>query len=145
METQPPARFQFSIRLMLVATAAVAMGAGAVTTPLGWHSLPVLLLLGIAFASIAVMGAVSTQGRPRAFWIGFALAAGLAAILATAMVFGVIIDLVESDRWDEFGSSRLIKATRLSMSVLWCAGLLNGFFCVLVHRLIWPRPPEPRL
>jgi hypothetical protein len=139
MATRP----QFSIRLLLMATAGIAAALGAVTAPPGWHTLPIILLAGIGYAAMSIIFAVMTKRRIRAFWIGFAVAAGLAAIVAAGVAVVRILEAVETNGWHDAGDSRLLQATRLAMAGLWCAGVVNGAFCAVVHRLVWPRPKEP--
>jgi hypothetical protein len=38
--------------------------------------------------------------------------------------------------------SKTANALRFCLPLLWCFALVNGLLCVVVHWLIWPRPPE---
>ncbi|HVX16295.1 MAG TPA: hypothetical protein VHC22_34230 [Pirellulales bacterium] len=82
-----PRRFQFSIRVMLVATASVAAVVGAmVAEPSPWSCLA-LGSLSVLFASVSIMTACMSTGRFRAFWTWTAVPAFLGAVGVSIFIY----------------------------------------------------------
>jgi hypothetical protein len=141
METQPP-RFQFSIRLMLVATAAIAAAVGAALPEPSWQSCLALEFLAFFFASIGVMAAFKSRGAFRVFWIAATTPAsgGAAVYFFYGCLAGASSIMTEP-------AETLVMVTggmRVALPVLWCFSLANGALCGLIYCLIWSRSPEPR-
>jgi hypothetical protein len=130
-----PSRFQFSIRLLLIVTAAVAAAVGAVVAEPSWQSCLALEFVAVLFASIAVVAAFKSKGVFRVFWV--AAAVPTSAATGTYFVYGclatassMMIDPAEA----------LVMATsglRVALPVLWCLSLANGLLCGLVYRAVW--------
>ncbi|HEV3340673.1 MAG TPA: hypothetical protein VG125_09960 [Pirellulales bacterium] len=90
-----PSRFQFSIRLLLIATAVIAAAVAAVAAEPTWQSCLALEFLSLVFASIAILAAFKSQGSLRVFWVAAAVPAGGGA--ATFFVYGCIAGLIRID------------------------------------------------
>ncbi|HVX15507.1 MAG TPA: hypothetical protein VHC22_30245 [Pirellulales bacterium] len=137
--------FQFSIRLLLIATAAIGAAVAAVAAETSWKSCLALEFLGILFASIAILAACKSHGALRVFWIAATVpATGGAAIY---FFYGCVAG----------GSSMLTEPAdtlvmilgglRIALPVIWCLSLANGVACALVWSAIRSGkddPEEPR-
>jgi hypothetical protein len=139
-------RFQFSIRLMLVATAAVAAAFWVITSEPGWPSLMSLVFFAIAFATVSTIAAVCSGGRLRVFWVGASVMLIVGALIAVAGVmwlpFSVGRPSLESY---EFTDRVLILSSflRTSVAAFWLFAPFNGIICALVHWLfLRPTPQE---
>jgi hypothetical protein len=132
----PPAGFQFSIRLLLTATAAIAAAIAAVVAEPTWQSCLALEFLGVFFASIAVIAAFKSHGTLRVFWIAAAVPATGGA--ATYFVYGCLAGA--SSMMMEPGDTLMmvVGGVRIALPVLWCMSLANGLLCGLVSWAVWP-------
>jgi hypothetical protein len=121
-------RFQFSIRFLLLATAAVA---AVCAEPLVASELATDCL-NLLFATAAIFGVTQTNGKLRAFWIGTAV-----------VLVPLAIPSVEEMRyaWPHlFSESKTLAHSCLEWP-LWCAAPANGLFAVFLHWLFAPRKP----
>jgi hypothetical protein len=137
-----PSHFQFSLRVMFVATAATAAAIAAALPEPSWQSCLALEFLAFFFASIGVMAAFKSRGAFRVFWIAATTPASGGA--AVYFFYGCLAGL--SSIMTEPGET-LVMVTggmRVALPVLWCFSLANGFLCCLLYWLLWPRPAEPR-
>jgi hypothetical protein len=130
----PPARFQFSIRLMLVATAAVAAAMAAYRAEHSWQGRLAINGLTVFSATAAILGVIQTSGKLRAFWLGAAFVLIITAVRA----------FDELDQLGWFQSGAPILESESIAWMFWCASPVNGLLVLLLHWLFWPRPPEPR-
>src|SRR5581483_6454480 len=141
--SQPGDRFQFSIRLLLITTAAVAAAVAAVAAEPSWQSCLALLFLGFFFASIAVVAAFKSRGALRVFWAAAAVPA--AGGTAPSFIYGLLAASTASSFTEPDNAFMMITSgLRLTFPLLWCFCLANGFLCGLIYWLLWSRPPEPR-
>ena len=131
-----PGRIQFSIRLLLLATAAIAAAFAAASPEPTWQSCVALEFLAIVFASIAVTAALKSRGGARVFW--FAAAAPALGAATTHLVFACIATASASFTEPEDSLLMVASGLRVSLPVIWCLSLANGFVCCLVHGLAWP-------
>src|SRR5215469_13053637 len=140
----PPARFQFSIRHFLIATAAFAAAVSVIAAPTSLANVAALELLAILFFSTSVIRSLASSGRLRDFWIGVSICVGLGAIISTINLPLLIMFAadVPSKTAADIDVAELTQVWILP--ALWCFAPINGLLCVLVHRLIWPKPPESR-
>lgn len=125
---------QFSIRTMLVATAAVAAAMAAYRAEHTWQGRLAINGLTVLSATLAILAAIQTSGKLRAFWVGSALV----LIITAARAFEELDEL----GWFLSGAPNLQSETIAWM--FWCAAPVNGLLAALLHWLIWPRPPESR-
>jgi hypothetical protein len=131
---------QFSIRLMLVATAAVAAGIASIRAETTAEAILAIDGLTVLFASAAILGVTQTSGKLRTFWIGTAMLLGPAAFFSVQSASSV---------WIYIGQGRLGELTgwwEVARQVwpIWCAAPVNGLLAIFLHWLFWPHPPEPR-
>ncbi|HEV3344775.1 MAG TPA: hypothetical protein VG125_30645 [Pirellulales bacterium] len=125
-------RFQFSIRFLLVATVAVAVGLAGYRAEHSWQGRLAMQVLTWLLATASILGVVQTSGRPKAFWIGTAFMLCIAAVHATeetSLLFlyhsnGLTLLRTESAAW-----------------AFWCAAPVNGLFAVFLDWLFSPRKP----
>ena len=140
--SQPRGGFQFSIRLMLIATAAIAAAIAAVLAEPSWQSCLALEFLGFFFASIAIVAAIKSRGALRVFWAAAAVPA--AGGTAPSFIYGLLAASTASSFADPDEAFMMITSgLRLTFPVLWCFCLANGLLCGLIYELLWSRPPEP--
>ncbi|HWB13511.1 MAG TPA: hypothetical protein VG826_30075 [Pirellulales bacterium] len=132
-----PSRFQFSIRLLLVVTAAIAAAVAAVAAEPAWQSCLALEFLAMLFASIAVIAATKSHGAFRVFWIAVAVPASGGA--ATYFVYGCLAgaSAMMLDPGDAL--VMVLGGVRVALPAIWCLSLANGFVCGLVCWAVWPR------
>ena len=140
----PPARFQFSIRLMLVATAAVAAAVGAVTAEPSWLSLAVLEFLTIFFAAASVIVLRQATGNWRTFLIGVVVGHCMAVVAGGHVIpwFVPYQHGLNVSELEDYAAGAA-QSLRYILPAIWCAAPINGLLCVLIHWLIWPREPRP--
>lgn len=121
-------RFQFSIRFLLVATVAVAVGAAAARVEPTLKSALAMDCLTLLFATCAFVGVATTTGKLRTFWLGNAIVLSAASFIAglSAWQFAWLA---------EMGSSQGPHVNRRFLLPLWCAAPVNGLFAVLLHWL----------
>lgn len=135
-------RLQFSIRLLLVATAAAAGGLAAVCAERSFQSAFAINGLTVAFATVAIVAVSRTRGSVQMFWVGTAVVLGMASYLACWS--SVWLCMCMEDGTDP---SMGFTIQNRFFWVLWCAAPINGLFAVVVDRLFAPRrdekPPEP--
>jgi hypothetical protein len=131
-------RAQFSIRLMLIATAAIAAAVAAASAEVSWQSCLALEFLGLLFASIAVIAAVKSRGALRVFWIAAAVPAGGGAAIYFfyACLAGASSMMTDPDET----LVMVAGGVRIALPVLWCLSLANGLLCGLIYGVIWPGP-----
>jgi len=65
-------KLRFSMRGLLIGTAGFAIACGALVSASQWIA-SLIFSATLAVLIVAVLGAVLRRGRPRAFWIGFAI------------------------------------------------------------------------
>lgn len=134
---------QFSVRSLMVATAAVAAAVAALVAEPSWASLAAMLELSTLFAALAVVFGVRSNGRAKVFWIGAAVPAGLAAIYACWQLGGVVYGWIDFQMLHEKPNHIHVGSARIGLTVLWCLAPINGLLCVVIHWLIWPKKPAP--
>ncbi|HVX15350.1 MAG TPA: hypothetical protein VHC22_29440 [Pirellulales bacterium] len=126
---------RFSIRHLLVATAAVAAGFAAVRIEPTWKSSLAMDCLTVVFATIALVGVLHGM---RPFWIGTAAMLCFGLIVAALSLWQVSAFLSY-----ENGHQRSeLVATNRCLLVVWCASPVNGLLAASLRWLIWPRSPE---
>lgn len=136
----PRGHFQFSIRTLLVVTAAVAAVFWVITSEPGWQSFMSLVFLAIMFATVAIIVAVLTHGRLRVFWAGASamlVSGGLVAL--TGVLWLQFATGRPSVEGYEFTEKLLLLSSFLkpSVAVFWLFAPLNGLVCALIHWLFF--------
>jgi|SRR5215469_89699 len=133
-------RFQFSIRFLLVATAAVAAGVAAIRAfePTA-ASILAINCLTVLFATAAILAVTQTSGKVRTFWIGTAIVLGPAAFFSVEWVWSV---------WPHLGQASLSELAgwfedASQVWPFWCFAPINGLAAVFLHCLFAPRPTPP--
>jgi hypothetical protein len=140
--SKPPSRIQFSIRLLLVATAAIAAAVGAVAAEPSLWSMIAMTALSVIFLTVPVIACFETVGRCRAVWVGVALSLGLAAAPTICMLASGI-SLMDEDTTIDW-SSAAIDNIRYMDAGWWAFAPINGLIAVLIHWLFFERrPTEP--
>jgi hypothetical protein len=133
---------QFSIRLLLMATAAIAAVLAAAKPKPTWQSCLAMESLAVFFASIAVMAVVKCRGGLRVFWIAAATPASIAAV--TYFIYACIAGM-SSMMMDSSETLLMIAGgTRFSLPVIWCVSLANGMICWAVWAMVWMGKKEER-
>ena len=122
-------RFQFSIRFVLLATAAVAAGAAAIRTDPSWQSTLAIDCVTVLYATGALIGISQARGKMRSFWIGTSLVLTVAAIHA--------IDGITRLLTPQYSTGILLF--HWVMWKVWCAALVNGVVAVFIHWVCAPR------
>ena len=132
-------RTQFSIRVLLVITAAVAASLNVAVPPSSLAKMVALEALAVLFASISTTLALASPGALCGFWIGVSICAGLAAMLATVnLPLLVMVAKDEASRAVcDFGMAELTQSW--VVPALWCLAPVNGLLCVFVRWLASPR------
>jgi hypothetical protein len=124
-------RFQFSIRFLLVATAAVAAGAATAHAEPSKVTMLATQFLSLVFGTGAVIGVYQTTGAVRVFWIGTAIAL-CPAVFQSAhgplFVFG------------DVGGAMAYP----SVWPLWCVAPINGLVAILLYWLFASRKDDGR-
>lgn len=140
-------RFQFSIRFVLVATAAIAAGAAAVCAKPSWQSSLALGCLSVLFSTAGIVAAKQVDGHLQTFWIGTAVVLALGPVFAMSFAawFGMLLSLGPTKSPKEFmeGYAWGAPILKLVLPGIWCAAPVNGLVAVLVHSLFANRPNEP--
>jgi len=123
-------RFQFSIRMLLVATAAVAVAVAAGRAQSSFQSAFVINGLTVAFNTAAIVAVMQTSGKVRTFWVGTAAVLCPASCMAglSSMALFFLITSASPYSPQGFGDNRFFW-------LLWCAALVNGLFAVIFHCL----------
>lgn len=138
------ARFQFSIRTILVATAAVAGAVAATNVKSGLVAVLAWGSIASFLCSLATIAATMTSGRLRAFWIGAAIPATAAVVFAVHVCSSIMVDSLSYDSLDvdmEPYFRLCLLELRAGLPIVWCVALTNGAACVFAHWLIWQKPP----
>ena len=130
-----PCGFQFSIRLLLLATAAIAAAVAAASAEPSWQSCIALEFLAVLFASVAVMAACRSRGAFRVFWIAAAVPASGAA--ATYFIYGCIAGMSSMMMDPDETLVMILGGLRLALPVVWCISLANGALCSIVYAMVW--------
>lgn len=132
-------RFQFSIRLMLAATAVVASAVWATDAKPSVSTLAIFAL-SMVFTSVSILAYTLTTGTLRTFWLGVMVPTGTQAI-ATVLLLALVLRA-----HDGFESLSQDMSTALSLRntaiIAWCFAPINGLVCAIVHRLF--RSPATR-
>jgi hypothetical protein len=135
-------RFQFSIRFLLVATAAIAAGTAAVCAKPSWPSSLALGCLSVLFSTAGIVAAKQASGNLQTFWIGTAVVLALGPVFAMSFAawFGMLMSLGPSKPPQEFMEGHAWGAPLLKLVLpgLWCAAPINGLVAVLLHWLFAP-------
>jgi len=108
--------FQFSIRQLLIATAAIAAALAAASAEASWQSCLALEFLGILFASIAIIAAFKSHGAFRVFWIAAAVPASGGA--AVYLVYGCIAGMSSIMMAPDETLVMILGGLRLALPVL---------------------------
>jgi hypothetical protein len=133
------AKPQFPIRLLLVATAAVAVAVWTFVAKPSPESIVATDLVGILTASICVLASLQSTNQLRVFWLGAAMSATVGAVVAIQELNPIVYFL-----YMPIDSELEVIARRIRISLLaaWCLAPSNGVLCVFVHWLVWPRSRE---
>lgn len=136
---------QFSLRMLLAAVAVVGIGAALWVAEPSWQVGAIeCLLLGWVPASAAVLSA-SSNGKARAFWIGFAAESILPPTLFASFI-GFDTPVFE-DFQPYLGFFRAfltnLSANFRTVLLLWTFAPMAGLLCALTHWLL-VRPAEPK-
>lgn len=134
-------RFQFSIRLMLVATALIAVGAWVFT----WEpSAPALIAMPAIVTSLVTLSAFaccSTTGKAKVFWFGFTIPVAIGILAATSEAQASLY------AWHQraFENMLPLQCVVVRDTLLGCLAFapINGVVCALVHWAIWTRADGP--
>jgi hypothetical protein len=125
-------RLQFSIRFLLVATVAVAVGVAAYRAEPTLKTVLAVNGLAVVYATGALVGAVLTTDKMRVFWVG-----------ASAMlIYGVAIAGLST--WQvshlSFDASlpRAFAGPSRHLFLIWCVAPINGLFAVFLHWIFSP-------
>ncbi len=151
MANHSPGRFQFSLRLMLAAVAAVGLATVALQ---GGRSLPagfIRLFLVLAFPAMTATISLRARGSRQAFWTG-AFFAALAAFFKHFAEFGTYS--VELPQVDGHRFELLLEYLRTSTKIesqtiglLWLLMPVVGALCALTYWLLFqgeaPRDERP--
>lgn len=139
--------FQFSIRFLLVATAAVAAGVAAFRLEPSLIAVVALDSVALFFATTAIVGVRQTVGRVQAFWMGTAFVLVLSAVYVAMEASELPPFLLPADAFSpgEWGTGR-VKNHRLVLGVFWSLAPINGLLAVALHCLFAPKktPPNSR-
>ena len=132
-------RFQFSIRLMLVVTAAVAAALAAVCAERSFQSAFAINGLTVAFTTAAIVAVIQTRARMQSFWAGTVVVLVPTSILAcwSSVWLWMCIE----------AGSDLLQSSHTQYRFLWlfwCVAPINGLFAVVLNWLFAPRPARPQ-
>ncbi|HVX15117.1 MAG TPA: hypothetical protein VHC22_28250 [Pirellulales bacterium] len=140
MAAENPQRVQFSLRLLLVATAVVAGATATVAAKPSLVSVISTLACAVLLFSVSTLAFMKTGGTPKAFWLGMAIPTGIAAVALVVstrdFVWVASYSSALSAISDELARSR--DADRLVAATAWCIAPINGALCAFIHWLIWP-------
>lgn len=136
-------RLQFSILQLLVATAVVAVAAGAFVAEMSWTVIITRVTLAFAFASCACWASSTTKGAQKLFWTGVAVPLVFGAF-RSFQCFSSILHSMKSITLHADIEQELIAHDFLMVPILWCIAPVNGLLCIFVRWLIWPKPTESR-
>lgn len=129
-------RFQFSIRRLVAATAAIAGSAGAVVARPSWQSLVAMEGMALFFITSAAIAARHASGAMRAFWIGCLMSFGMAAIVASAgLPWFLIWDLLTNGKIEQAGLALIAESLEIPLAAFWCAAPANGLIAAAIHGL----------
>lgn len=132
--------FQFSIRLLLVATACIALAVAAISAKPSWPSMFALELLSVGFATISIDAAIGTTGKVRSFWIGVSVPNVLAAVLAVMAICVCypVLDFKVSHQFFE----AVVDFIRFGIVPFWLFAPLNGVLVLLLKWVALSSPPR---
>jgi hypothetical protein len=143
-------RVHFSLRGLLVATAAIAVVLAVLNAPPGtWYAGLSLIFLAIAIPSGLVIHLPHVSGYSKTFVMG-ALVPAFACLSTLANVLPWEIqqsrytaDLYTIAELQECLKQISMSSFQFSFGVFWCLAPINGLLCVFTHWL-FIRPPEPK-
>jgi hypothetical protein len=135
---------QFSIRLLLVATAAVAAAVGAVTAKPSWKSLVALECLTMFLATGSLIVLRQATGNRRTFWIGVTVGHSMAIVCGGHVIpwFMPYQHGLDVSQIEDYAAGAA-QSLRFILPAIWCAAPVNGLLCVVIHWLLWPGEPRP--
>jgi hypothetical protein len=120
------AAFSFSIRSLLVATAAVAAAVGAVTTEPSWQSCLALEGLSLWFSTAGITAALNSRGPKKSFWI--------CAAVPTTVVAGTFVLVVLEDHLDSFDDlEQAAKWMRVTFPIVWGFSFASGIIGAVAY------------
>lgn len=125
-----PARFQFTIRSMLVFTAIVAALCSILFAMPDWAADLFLFFLALFIPAILVTLLVYGNRNQRAFGVGALIPSGFLLLVALG------ICTVRVPDFDTLLPSSANYHGRLTVVLFWMLGGLNGYLCVLTRRWI---------
>jgi hypothetical protein len=138
--------YQFSLRTLLAAVAAVGIGAALWVAEPSWQvgAIEALFLAFVPAAAVAL--AVHSSGTAKTWWIGNAIASAFAAILQfmqSTLLLAYDSTLVEAP-FADLTRLALALSFKFHSAILALAfAPVVGLLCVLTH-LALIRPPEPK-
>ncbi|HVX09601.1 MAG TPA: hypothetical protein VHC22_00230 [Pirellulales bacterium] len=129
------AKPQFSIRFLLLLTAAVAISIMAFRSNPWWRAAFAINFLTILYAAA---GVTRITDPSRAFWTGTAVMLGFTVIIAAQLIWNLenILNALLED--DPINLPPWVGDDR-DICVVWRAALINGLFAVFLHWLFAPR------
>lgn len=123
-------RLQFSIRLIFLVTAAVAVIAWAATAPSSRSTFLGLTAMSLAFCSVSIALCAATTRKVRSFWVGVSTVTAFGVLWASTSYFQLRVS-----PGVPFQSSFL----RDGLFQIWCFAPISGLVCAIVHWVVWPR------
>jgi hypothetical protein len=138
--------YQFSLRTLLVAVAAVGIGAALWTAEPSWQLGVVEGLLLVLVPATAIALAVHSTGTATTWWIGIATASAAVAILAflhSTTLLGYDPIIVKSPLVNLMQFARALSFGFRSAMLAWAFAPVVGLLCVFTHWL-FIRSPEPK-
>jgi hypothetical protein len=120
-----PRRFQFGIRALLIAMAAVAVGCSVVSMP-PIVAVPILLFCMISLPAVLTTMLVYGTTRQRTFSIGALFPAGFVALWLSFFAMS----------WAYGGAGDAVVILAIVIGIAWIASAAAGVLCVWVRYLI---------
>jgi hypothetical protein len=134
--------FQFSTRMLLAVTAASAVAVAALSAQPSVRSALSILILLFLSTSLLIVGAWSTRGPLRTFFIGALLPCLVSTPFSAALYFSVLVDELSGSSFLAV-SVEFVGYVRTPVGVFWGLAVTVGLLSALVHWLIsLNQPPE---
>jgi hypothetical protein len=121
-----PRRFQFSIRAVLIAMAAVAVGCSVIFAMPEWVAIPILIFCMIVLPAVLTTIMVYGTTRQRTFAIGAFFPAGFMALWLGFFALG----------WGYNGDGETVVVLAIVVAIAWIASVASGLLCLWVRYVI---------
>ena len=136
------ARFQFSIRLLILVVTLVAVMLGVLLAKPSWPAGVCFILVALVLPAGFVAGAMFGRGWLQAFCAGALIPAFVAPymllLLGIATASGRLIaaGTPGAPKWQQFAEALCQSDTKFILAVFWIAMLITGAICVLFRWLL---------